>query len=605
MLLTFKLLAVWLIVCTAFYGCGWHRTPHDDDQSVLHLSLVTKVQTLDSGNLRDVYGMTVAGNIYEPLYEYHYLKRPYEIIPLLADGMPDISEDKLTYTIRIKQGIQYQDDPCFPEGKGRHVTAHDFVYALKRIANVKYRSQNWPSWNDRVVGLDAFRDYTKQFPDEWAVDYSYEVEGLRALDDYTLQIKLIRPWPQLVESMLSDVSAAPVPHEAVDYYRAQIRNRPVGTGPYRLKAWRRGSYVELVRNANWRGQVYPSEGESGDAEAGLLDDAGQPLPFADRIIFRVIEEDQPRWLLFMRGELDFSGIPKDNFDEAIGVGGGELTEEMIQRNIRLETYVDPSTFWMGFNLRDPVLGANKPLRMAISRAIDRQAMIDLLFNGRFEVAHGFVSPGLNSYDPNIAEYGFSRYDPAEAAELLKEAERIHDGPIGPLKLGMPGTDNFSRQYGQFLQKYISRIGLRLNVDYMDWPTYLSEMNNGHLQLFASGVSAGMPDAIDFLELFGSKYFAPGGNKFFYSNPEYDTLLEQAQVMFDSPERTELYRRMERMVMDDYPAAFTSHRVSYALCHGWYKNYKPHVFSYNVLKYRRIDKEQRDAYRDLLTELKRR
>ena len=139
----------------------------------------------------------------------------------------------------------------------------------------------------------------------------------------------------------------------------------------------------------------------------------------------------------------------------------------------------------------------------------------MLFNGRFSGPWLCVADEF--YDPNIAEYGYSRYDPAEAAELLKEAEKIHGGPIGPLKLGMPGVDNFSRQYAQFLQKYMSNIGLRLNVEYMDWPTYMSEVNNGHLQLFASGVSAGMPDAIDFLELFGTKYLLPAGISF-YSNP---------------------------------------------------------------------------------------
>lgn len=594
-----------MLIALSVTGCERRDLQSRDDESVIHLSLVTKAQTLDCGNMRDVYGMMVGANIYETLYNYHYLKRPYEIIPALAEDMPDINDDKLIYTIRIKQGVYFQDDPCFPDGKGRELKADDFVYSIKRVANVKYRSQNWPSFNNRIVGLDDFREYTKTFANEWAVDYSYEVEGLRSLDDYTLQIRLVRPWPQLVESILSDTSTSPMPKEAVDYYRGNIRNRPVGTGPFRLNVWRRGSYIDLVRNENWRGELYPSEGEPGDAEAGLLDDAGKPIPFADRIIFRVIEEDQPRWLLFMRGELDISGIPKDNFNEAIVSSGRELTDEMRQRNITLDTYVDPSTFWVGFNLKDPVLGPNKPLRKAISRAVDRQAMVDLLFNGRFLVAHGFVSPGLNSYDATLADYGFSRYDPAEARRLLKEAEAIHGGPIPALTLGMPGTDTFSRQYGQFLQKYMSLVGLRLEVDYMDWPTYLTEMNNGHLQLFASGVSAGIPDAIDFLTLFGTKYFAPGGNNFFYSNPEYDILLEQAEVMFDSPERTELYRRMERMVMDDYPAMFSSHRVSYALRHGWYRNYKPHVFSHNVMKYRRVDEQQRNEYRDLLAELKKR
>ena len=235
-------------------GCS-RRTPRQTDgERVMHLSLITKVQTLDAGNMRDVYGMTVASNIYETLYNYHYLKRPYEIMPILAEGMPEISEDKLTYTIRIKKGVLFQDDPCFPDGKGRELKADDFVFALKRIANVKYRSQNWPGYNDRIAGLDDFREYTKQFPDEWAVDYSYDVEGLRALDDYTLQIKLTRPWPQIIESALSDTTTSPMPREAVDYYRRQIGHKPVGTGPYRRNVWRRGSYLDLLRNLNWLGE---------------------------------------------------------------------------------------------------------------------------------------------------------------------------------------------------------------------------------------------------------------------------------------------------------------------------------------------------------------
>lgn len=591
------------VACILLSGCKRQSSEGKDEQMTLHLSLITKIPTLDCGNMRDIYGMQVGSNIYESLYTFHYLKRPYTLIPVLAEDLPDISDDNVTYTIPIKKGVLFQDDPCFPDGKGRELKASDFIFAIKRVANVKYRSQNWPTLNDRIVGLDAFREYTKTFANEESVDYNYEVEGLKAFDDYTLQIKLVRPWPQILEVALSDTFTAPMPHEAVKYYGKKIGNFPVGTGPYRLKVWRRGSYLDLVRNENWRGELYPSEGEPGDDEAGLLEDAGKPVPFADRIIFRIVEEDNPRWLLFMRGELDLSAIPKDNFNEALISTSHELTVPMRQRNIQLNTYVDPSTFWVGFNMKDPVVGGNKPLRMAISRAIDRQTFIDLFTNGRFMIAHGFVSPGLNSYDPNIIEAGYSKYDPVEAARLLKEAQQIAGGAIGTLKLGMPGTDTWSRQYGQFLQKYCSQIGLKLDVDYMDWPTYVTELNNGHLQMFASGVSAGAPDAIDFLDMFGSKYFAPGANKFFYSNPEYDKLLEQAQVMFESPERDALYRRMERMVMEDYPAVFTTHRVSYALFHQWYKNYKPNVFSHQVLKYRRVDEQQRKNYKDLLAELK--
>jgi ABC-type transport system substrate-binding protein len=584
-------------------GCSQKDDESRSDEMVLRHRMGTKLQTLDAGNMRGVYSMMVGGQIYETLYVFHFLKRPYVLVPQLADGMPEISEDHLTYTIRIKKGILFQDDECFPDGKGREMTAHDFIFSLKRIANLKYASQNWYSFKDKIVGLDDFREYTKQFKSEFEVDYGQEVQGLKALDDYTIQITLNQPWPQMIETIFADNMSSPMAREVVEYYGKDIMRHPVGTGAYRLKMWNRGSYIELVKNENWRGELYPSEGEPGDLEAGYLDDAGKPVPFADRLIWRVVEEDQPAWLLFMRGEIDGMGIPKDNFNEAVSLKNREATDEMKDRGVTLKHFDDPSVFWIGFNMRDPVLGENKPLRKALSRAFNREHFIELFLNGRGHVAHGFVAPGLDSYDPEIKKYGYSKYDLQEAKQLLSEAEKIQGGPIPKLTLGMPGTDTFSKQYGQFTQRQFQKIGIELEVNYMDWPTYMAEQNKGQLQLFAAGVSASYPDAIDFLTLFGTKYFAPGGNKFFYSNPDFDALLEKAEVMFPSPERLELYRKMERMVMEEYPAVFTNHRVSYILHHSWYKNYKPHVFSYGVSKYRNIDLADRSTYKRRQKELR--
>jgi ABC-type transport system substrate-binding protein len=584
-------------------GCSQKDDSGKSNEMVLRHRIGTKLQTLDAGNMRGVYSMRVGSQIYETLYVFHFLKRPYELVPQLAEGIPEISDDHLTYIIRVKKGVLFQDDPCFPNGKGRELTAHDFIFSLKRIANLKYASQNWYSFKDKIVGLDDFREYTKQFKSEFDVDYGQEVQGLKALDDYTIQITLNQPWPQMIETIFADNMSSPMAKEAVEYYGKDIMRHPVGTGAYRLKMWNRGSYIELVKNENWRGELYPSEGESGDLEAGYLDDAGKPVPFADRLIWRVIVEDQPAWLLFMRGEIDGMGIPKDNFNEAVSLQNREATDEMKNRGISLKHFDDPSVFWIGFNMRDPVLGENKPLRKALSRAFNREHFIELFLNGRGHVAHGFVAPGLDSYDPKIKKYGYSKYDLQEAKQLLSEAEKIQGGAIPKLTLGMPGTDTFSKQYGQFTQRQFQKIGIELEVNYMDWPTYMAEQNKGQLQLFAAGVSASYPDAIDFLTLFGTKYFAPGGNKFFYSNPDFDALLEKAEVMFPSPERLELYRKMERMVMEEYPAVFTNHRVSYILHHSWYKNYKPHVFSYGVSKYRNIDLADRSTYKRRQKELK--
>ncbi len=582
-------------------GCAKKEKSSAGKEMVLRHLLRTRVQTMDPGNARDLYSATVISQIYEPLYTYHFLKRPYEIISVLAENLPDLSADGTTYTIRIKKGVRFQDDVCFPGGKGRQLKASDFVYAIKRIANVKYASQNWAILDDRIVGLNDFREYTKGFKKQWDVDYSREVEGLRVLDDYTLRIQLINPWPQFVETILSDPSTAPIPYEAVDYYKEDIIRHPVGTGPFRLETYQPGCFIEMVRNANWRGELYPSEGEPGDKENGFLEDAGKPVPFADRIIWRIVEEDQPAWLLLMRGYIDAMGIPKDNFDRAVSAEHKE-TPEMTNRGIELKTFSDPSTFWIGFNFKDPVLGKNLPLRKALSRAIDRQRFIDLFFNGRDKVAHGFVCPGLDSYDPNIVRFGYSKYDLTEARQLLKEAEKIHGGPIPKLTVAMPGTDTFYRQFGLFLQRQCEAAGITLVVDYMDWPTYMERQNKGQCQMFASGLSAGCPDASDILDMFTTRQFAPGQNKFFYSNPAYDALYDKVRVMQSSPERVELYRKLERMVLDDYPAIFTNHRVAYTLNHGWYKNYKPHVFCYGLSKYRRVDVELREQYPALLKKL---
>jgi oligopeptide transport system substrate-binding protein len=590
---------------TLVVGCAKKDNPTAARQEmVLCRPLISKIQTLDPGNARDVYSALVVSQICEPLYVYHYLKRPYQLIPLLAEAMPEISPDGLVYTIRIKKGIRFQDDTCFPGGRGREMKAADFVYALKRIANVKYAGQNWSLFEGRIVGLNAFREYTKGFKKEWDVDYSRPVEGLRTLDDYTLQIKLTKPWPQILEIALNDYCTSPIAKEAVDYYGQDIIAHPIGTGPYKLKVWQKSTYVELVRNENWRGELYPSEGEPGDREKGLLDDAGKPVPFADRIIFRIIEEDQPNWFLFMRGKLDVQGIPKDNFDKAVSVQQRDLTPTMKNRDIRLFIYNEPSTFWIGFNFRDPVLGNNLPLRKAICRAIDRRRMTDILYNGRMDVAHGLVPPGLNSYDPNIVEYGYSKYDVSEARELLRQAEAIYGKPIPKLTLAMPGTDTFFRQTGQLIQRQFEQAGLTLEVDYMDWPTYQERQNKGQCQMFISGTSASCPDAIDFLDMFTVKNFAPGGNKFFYSNLRYEELFKKAEVMQDCPERTKLYRQLEHIVLDDYPAAFLNHRRVFYLLHDWYKNYKPCVFGYGFLKYHWVDMEQRDEYPALLKKLER-
>ncbi len=263
--------SVLLFLClVVISGCGKHSSQESDNEMVLNHSLPSKLTGLDPGDQRNQTALTIKSQIFEPLYQYHFLKRPYRLIPLLAEDMPQISDDLLTYTIKIKRGVYFQDNECFPGGKGRELKAEDFIFAIKRIANIKYLSQNWSIFDDKIVGLDAFREYTKTCASIEDVDFSRKIEGLTAVDDYTIVIKLKKPWPQLMTYALSDTATAPVAKEAVDHYGKDIISNPVGTGPFMLSKWRRGSYIELVRNPNFRGELYPSEGEPGTPKPAIL-----------------------------------------------------------------------------------------------------------------------------------------------------------------------------------------------------------------------------------------------------------------------------------------------------------------------------------------------
>jgi ABC-type transport system substrate-binding protein len=589
-----------LFLSTIMAGCGKSPSEENQEEMVLYTALVTKIPGLDPGNIAGIYAATVAGQILECLYQYHYLKRPYELIPQLAEDMPEISGDGLTCTIKIKKGVYFTDDPCFEGDKGRELTAEDFIFAWKRIADIKYISKNWWIFDGRIVGLDEFREYTKSCKKASDVDYSRPVEGLQAPDDYTLIIKLKKSWPQIAY-LLAHQPTAPVAKEAVDYYGKDIISHPVGTGPFILHKWHRGSYIEMLRNPNFRDQFYPSEGEPQDLENGLLADAGKKLPFVDRIVWTLIEEEQPRWLQFLLGKLDASVIPKDNFAQAIDVSR-KLTPQMKQRNIHLKTFRDPDTFWIGFNMEDPLVGKNKPLRKALSYAIDRAKFNRLFWNNRYDLAYGFIPPLMKAYDPKVKDIGIS-YDPGKAKQLVKQAERVHGGKLPQLRLSMGGTDTLSRQMGQFYERGFENVGLDVEAEYMDWPTFQEKTSTKGVQIFSLGWIADYPDTENFLQLFYSKNISPGSNNFNYTSGEFDKLYEQVIIMPDSPERTELYRKAERLIIEDCPAAFTEHRVRYILHYDWVLNYKPHVFQYGLAKYRRIDLEKRRAYKELLKKIR--
>jgi oligopeptide transport system substrate-binding protein len=527
----------------------------------------------------DVESAEQLSRVYEGLLEYDYLVRPYRVIPRLAAALPDVSPDNLTYTFRLKSGVRFSDDPCFPGGKGRAVTAEDFVYSLKRVLDPKLESQG--SWilENHLLGAPEWQKAGK---------FDTPLPGLVAVDRHTLQIKLAKPYPQLLW-VLAMQYAFVIPREAVEFYGDDFRSHPVGTGPFRLKSWRRRYRIEYERNPTFSGQTYPSEGAPGDKEAGLLDDAGRPLPLVDGIVEYYVSEYYTLWQMFLGGHIFAGGLNKDYFEKAISPELG-LTDDLKKRGIRLYKTPEMTTTYIAFNMNDPVVGGqNRKLRQAFACAIDVPKYCKVITNDRYIPANSPIPPGVPGYTD--APYLY-RYDPARAKQLLAEAGYPggKDAKGEPLRLtmitgGAGSTD--ARQAAEFYIDQLRAVGIELVVQPLSFAEYLRREHEGNFQLAIAGWVIDYPDAENFLKLFYGPNKAPGVNISSYQNAEFDRLYDQVAVMADSPARTALYEQMAGLVMEDCPWALLTYPLTYGLYQPWFQNYKPHAFHYPNMKFYKV------------------
>jgi ABC-type transport system substrate-binding protein len=542
----------------------------------------------------DVESAVAVSRTYEGLLEYAYLKRPYVTIPRLAEAMPEVSEDGLTYTFKLRKGVRFMDDPCFPGGKGREVTAEDFVYSFKRLLNSQLESSGTWIFSDHVVGAAEWMKATAE--SKTPVDFAQPLPGFVAADRYTLQIKLHRPYPQLLWALTMPYTFV-VAREAVEKYGANFRSHPVGTGPFKLKSWRRNYRVEYVRNPQFSGQTYPTEGEPGDREAGLLDDAGKPLPLLDRIINYDVQETYTAWQMFLGGQTFNSGISKDNFEKVISPELG-LTPALEKRGIRLYKRPEMSLYYVGFNMRDKVVGASmdpeenlrrKKLRQAVASAIDVEKFITVILNGRGQRATSPIPPGVAGHEKKPYPFGFN---PARARRLLVEAGypegRDTQGRRLRLNMIMAGAGSTdAKQMADFLTENLRDVGVELAVTLMTFPEYLRRTHTGETQMYWGGWILDYPDAQNVLQLCYGPYKSPGVNNSNYENPEFDRLYERILSMQDTPERAALYAKMADIVVEDCVWALIEYPVEFRLFLPWFRNYKPHDFPYPNAKFFKV------------------
>ena len=341
-----------ILIFILFLSCAKDK---QERKNVLNWSLSSSVSTLDPAVSYDTVSSKVISQVYESLYEYEYLIRPYQLKPLLAVDLPKISENGLKYTIKLKKNIPYHASKAF---KGtRILKAQDFINQLKRIAFEGTQSNGWWLFNNRIKGLNEFR---KQAKSDLSNFFDLPVEGLKAPDDHTLVIELIKPYPQLKYALAMPFTS-PIPRELIEFYKNDLTHIPVGTGPFQFVNWNKKLSIKLIKFQNYHEENYPTNGDRLSYEKKFLEDRGKALPFVDGINFFIIKEAQTRWLKFLNKELDIIVLNKDHISIALD-RNGVLKDEYLKQKIDLQVAPTLTYWWLAFNMQHPILGQNLNFR---------------------------------------------------------------------------------------------------------------------------------------------------------------------------------------------------------------------------------------------------
>ncbi len=581
------ILAGAVAVALAMTGCTKKR--FDENDNSLNLVLRANVKGLDPASANDLYSSTVITQMYEGLLAYNYLKRPFTLQPALAESMPEISKDGLTYTFKIKKGVKFHDNAAFPNGKGREVTVQDFVYSWKRLADPRNTSEGFWIFDGKIKGLNEWATAVKNEK----ANYETPVEGLQSPDSHTLVIKLNGVYHQLSYVLAMPFSAV-VPKEAVEKYGKEFLNNPVGTGPFVLEKptdWVRNSKITLKKNPHYRPDFYPTEGMPGDAEKGLLVDAGKQLPLVDKLVFSEIVEDQPRWQNGLKGNFDWVEIPKDNFDNAVAKEDRtKIVPDLAAKGLKLDITPALDVTYIGLSMVDPVLGKNKFVRQAMSKAFDSKTYIEKFLNGRGVAAQGPVPPGIDSFEDSFKNPN-ATFNVEEAKALLVKAG-FPDGKGLPELQYEALSDSTARQGAEYFVQAMAAIGIKVKINSNTWPQFQEKIKAQKAQIFGIAWGADYPDAQNFFQLFYSKNKTPGPNDTSFNSPEFDKTYEAALKLPPGEERTKLYQKLRDIVADESPWIFNAHRLGYKLVHGWVGNFKWTEVANDYPKYIRIDGKKR-------------
>jgi len=599
-----------LILIFGIASCNNNPYGKFPEGKVIFTAMDGDPRTLDPSRVGDTASNSIASNIHDTPFEYEYLTRPLTLKPAMATSMPvyGTAEHKgkkyPSMKFSIKKGLRYMDDACFPDGKGREILIDDIIYSIKRASDLAIDPFGYPMLSEKVLGFDEYgaaiqkkREQTENKIDIKLL-YTDNIEGVRKLDDYTLELLLLHEAPQVIY-FFSLTVGSPAPKECVAFYNGKdgkptYDRHPVASGPFYIKEWHPNYRMILSRNPNYRqDDFFPASGNKADEDEGLLLSKGKKLPIVDEVRMQIIQTSPPIWTLFEQGYLDRAGIPREVFQQVIS--GQDLSTEFKSRGIRLDKDIDISSYWWYFNLNDPLFASNVTLRQALSMVVDRKEMIDRFYNGRGIPAQSLIPPGIEGY--------FEDYKNPLAEQNLTEAKRLltlagyKDG-IDP-KTGKPLTIRMtlvesrgaSSLYRFYIDQY-SKVGIDLKIEQLDWPTVLEKKNKKEFQMIHGGWHADYPDPQNFLQLFYGPNVNGPYNENNYQNKTFDQLYNEMKDLPSGEKRKSIIRKMLEISGNDAHVVYLFHPVSYGLTHEWIYPLKPHPINTNQLKYRDLDQTLR-------------
>lgn len=579
------------------------------EKKVLRMAFRTAEAGFDPQRIDDRYSVGVCENLFEPLLTYDYLARPVRLVPLVAEAIPEPQEGGTRYTLRIRPGIHFADDPAF-KGARRELVAADVEYAIKRFRDPKNRSPYGWIFEHKLVGLDELADAASK---SGRFDYEARIPGLEVRDRYTISFKLVEPDFNFLY-LLAMPNVVPVAREVIEAYGADTHAHPVGTGPYVLKEWVRRSKIVLERNPNHRGyELDATWADPADEWDRRAVDAlrGKRLPLIDRVEIFPIEDEQPRFLAFLNKEHDILDETPFSFIHQV-LPNGRIAPALKALGVNAYREEQPEFTYDVFNMNDKVEGRDNPVggytpeRVALRRAMvlghDRDREIGVLRKGQAIPAQSPVPPGVVGYDPAFRASA-QDYDPPRAKALLdtfgyldRDGDGWREQPDGrPLVVEYKynAGSQESRQLAELWSKSMADVGIRIEAVAVQFVDLLKDKKVGKFVLAGSAWIADYPDAQNFLQLL----YGPNSgtsNEAHFRLDAYDRLYLRSASLPDSPERNALYREMNRLLLAWAPWRLGVHRIFNHLQYPWVKGYKKHPILYTNFKYLDLDVAARAA-----------